>query len=191
MVRPTERFTVNVRNEEQPAPRLSRSTSRPSTGTVVVAAAVLGTGIGGLLPAAWAPAPSAPELVAVLPAAPDLAGIEPAAGPAGGEMVVARVPDDAFYVPVFLDQVPLTMRLDPAAARTSLSAHDAGRLATGSDRGVAGVRVGEVRLGPARVGPVSLPVDAIGLPASVLGADLLDRLAVVAPDGERLRLTPR
>ena len=82
------------------------------------------------------------------------------------------------------------MRLNPAAARTSLSAHDAGasrRGPTRRRRTCASARSG----GAAWVGPVSLPVDATGLPASVLGADLLDRLAVVAPDGERLRLTPR
>ena len=96
-----------MRDEEQTAPRLSRSASRPSTGTVVVAAAVLGTGIGGLLPAVRAPAPSPPELVAALPAAPDLAGTDPRPGRPAATWWWPRAPDDAFYVPVFLDQVPL------------------------------------------------------------------------------------
>ena len=55
MLRPAERFSVNiVRRDEYIGPQ--PSAFRPSPLTLVVLAAILGTGVGGVLPAAWGPA---------------------------------------------------------------------------------------------------------------------------------------
>ena len=78
----------------------------------------------------------------------------------------------------------------PATPRSSLSRGDARRLAPGGATAAA-IEVAELAFVGRQMGPVSLPVGPANAAASILGADLLGRLAVVAPDGDRLRLTPR
>lgn len=182
MIRPAERFAVNIVREE-PALRLTRPARWASLPALVGLAVVLGIGAGGMLPARW------PGMAALRPGATDPAAIEPAAGPSAPlELVMA--PDRHFYAPVLVDRVPVAMLLEPNAAETLLSPSDAGRLAVGGAAGPL-VEVGEIALGGARLGPVRLRVGPPETGASVLGADLLDRLAVVAVEGERLRLSPR
>lgn len=182
MIRPAERFTVNiVRHEPVAAPSLPRRIA--TLPTVVVLAGVLGIGLGGILPAAWSPGPQIRE--AALPLAP--AAIEPAAGPPA--LDVGRAPDRAFYAPVTLDAVPVTVRLAPEAPSSALTPADAGRL--GADAGDPGVPVAALALGPLRLGQILLPVGPAALPASVLGADILERAGVVTVEGDRLRITPR
>jgi hypothetical protein len=178
MIRPAERFAVNVIRRE-PAPFVAPRRLSPLT-TLALLAGLLGAGLGGILPAAWPPAP-----VLQLAFAP--AAIEPAAGPAA-VMDIPRAPDRRFYASVLLDRVPVTMELAPGASHSLLAPADAGRLAVGVAAGAA-VPVTVLELGAARVGPVLLPV--AGAPASVLGADILDRMAVLAVEGDRLRLTAR
>jgi hypothetical protein len=197
MVRPAERFAVNVAHE-QPALALAPRSLRPSLPIVVVVAAVLGTGIGGLLPADLATTQGS-RLAATGPTAAetDLAAIEPAAGPATA-MLLPRAPDDGFYAPVQFDRVAVTMRLEPTAPTTILSPSDAQRLSVaGTVAPIVNVR--EVRLGVAKAGPVALAVASPDLPSSILGADLLDRLAVCRskatacdwPHAEACLLRPR
>jgi hypothetical protein len=187
MVRPAERFAVNIVSDE-PALRLSRPSRWSSLPTLVALAAVLGAGVGGMLPSSWEPAP-APRLAAVAPGEPAPAAIEPAAGPTA-PLEVPMAPDQRFYASVLLDSIPVTMQLEPAAARTLLSPSDAGRLSIGGAASSV-LQVEEIALGATRLGPVQLQVGPPDGGASVLGADILDRLAVVSIDGGRLRLTPR
>lgn len=182
MIRPAERFAVNIVREE-PAPRLALPSRWSSLPALVVLAVLLGVGAGGMLPSRW------PATATRQPNASDPAAIEPAAGPAAPlELVMA--PDRRFYAPVLIDRVPVTMQLAPGAAQTLLSPGDAGRLSVGGAAGPM-VEVAEIALGAARLGPVQLRVGPPETGASVLGADLLDRLAVVAINGGRLRLSPR
>jgi hypothetical protein len=167
-----------------PSPR----SLRLSPVTLAVLAAILGTGIGGVLPAAWnlkAPA----SLGSGTAVAGRLAAIEPAAGPASA-LVVNRAADQGFYAPVMLDEIAVTMRLDPNAPASALTPDDARRL---SGPGAAGneVRVTRMRLGGIAMGPLALPVADADLAASVLGADLLDDLGTLWIEGPRLTLTPR
>jgi hypothetical protein len=147
---------------------------------------VLGAGLGGMLPAGRDPAP---RTVAQGPGALVAAQIEPAAGPAAA-LLVPMAADRGYYAPVLLDQVPVTMRLEPSSARTTLTPTDAGRLSVGGAAGPV-VQVGELALGGSRLGPVQLQVGTADATASVLGSDLLDRLAIVAVEDGRLRLSPR
>lgn len=182
MIRPAERFAVNIRRHE-PAEPMVRS-SWLSLPTVVAIAAVLGAGLGVIMPATR----SGPTL-ATLDRAASPAAIEPAAGP-GAVLEVTRAPDSRFYAPVLLDRVPVTMELAPQAPRTLLAPRDAGRLAVGGAAATE-VAVHTLELGPVRHGPVVLQLGPAEAATSVLGADLLDRLALVGLDGERMRLTPR
>ncbi|MFL5338344.1 MAG: hypothetical protein ACJ8H8_35545, partial [Geminicoccaceae bacterium] len=124
-------------------------------------------------------------------------GIEPAAGPPTGQLVdavssllIPRAPDGSFYAAVAIDQVPIAMRVEPFQPDSSLSPHDAARLA-GSGHAKHAVRVAELSLAGRHLGPVELAVGPSADAPSVLGASLLDRLAEVAVEGETLRLTPR
>ena len=187
MIRPAERFAVNLTHDES-ALRLSRPSRWSSLPMLIALAAVLGAGIGGMLPSGWGPATS-PQLAAVAPGEADPIAIEPAAGP-GAPLLVPRAPDQHFYAPVLLDRIPVTMQLEPTVAETRLSPGDAGRLSVGGAASSV-VQVAEVILGAARLGPVQLRVGPPDAAASVLGADILDRLAVVSVDGGRLSLSPR
>ena len=182
MIRPAERFAVNIRRQE-PVEAMARS-SWLSLPTVVAIATMLGAGLGVVVPATR-PGPT----IATMDRAPGPAAIEPAAGPATA-LEIARAPDRRFYAPVLLDSVPVTMELAPQAPRTLLAPSDAGRLAVGGAAASA-VEIRTLELGPVRHGPVLLQLGPAGSATSVLGADLLDRLAVVGLDGERMRLTPR
>ena len=99
-------------------------------------------------------------------------------------------PDRRFYASVLLDRIPVTMQIEPTATQTLLTSSDAGRLSVGGAAS-ATVEVAEITLGVTRLGPVQLRVGSPEGGTSVLGADVLDRLAVVSVDGGRLRLTPR
>ena len=106
------------------------------------------------MPAAWnlkAPA----SLGSGTAVAERLAAIEPAAGP-GSALVVNRAADQGFYAPVLLDEIAVTMRLDPDAPASALTLDDARRL---SGPGVAGneVHVARMRLGGIAIGPLALP----------------------------------
>ena len=103
--------------------------------------------------------------------------------------MVNRAADQGFYAPVLLDEIAVTMRLDPDAPASALTLDDARRL---SRPGVAGneVHVARMRLGGIAIGPIALPTDA-DLGASVLGADLLADLGTIWIDGPRLTLAPR
>jgi hypothetical protein len=180
MIRPAERFAVNISRDE-PALRLARPSRWSSLPILIGLAVVLGAGVGGVMPSGWAPAP---RLAAVAPAV-----IEPAAGPSA-LLELPMAPDRRFYAPVLLDRIPVTMRLEPSTPRTLLSPSDAGRLSIGGAVSPV-VEVAEIALGGSRLGPIRLQVGPPETDASVLGADLLDRLAVVAVDGALLRLTPR
>ena len=143
MIRPAERFAVNITHDE-PALRLSRPSRWSSLPMLIALAAVLGAGIGGMLPSGWGPATSA-QLAAVAPGEAGPAAIEPAAGP-GAPLLVPRAPDQHFYASVLLDRIPVTMQLEPAVPETRLSPGDAGRLSVGGAASSV-VQVAEVDLG--------------------------------------------
>jgi hypothetical protein len=180
MLRPAERFSVNMVPQDDyigPQPPLFR----PSPLTLVVLAAILGVGAGGLLPAAWGPAPyhAGPGQAAV---EGGLALIEPAAGPTGG-LAVPRAADRGFYAPVLLDGIALTMRLGPDVPASSLAARDARLLAAVVDASGA-ITVDRMRLGGIVAGPLTLPVSDADV--SVLGADLLGRFGPIRIDDRHL-----
>lgn len=182
MVRPAERFSVNMAHQDDyigPQPPIFR----PSPLTLVVFAAILGVGAGGLLPAAWWPAPydAGPKQAG---AEGGLALIEPAAGPAAG-LAVPRAADRGFYAPVLLDGIALTMRLGPDAPASALAARDARRLAAVVDASGA-ITVDRMRLGGMVAGPLTLPVSDAEV--SVLGADLLRRFGPIRVDDRQLTL---
>jgi hypothetical protein len=189
MIRPAERFSVNMARE---APALARPSQslRPSPMALVVLAAALGIGAGGLAPTGWLTAPEH-QHAALAPAVTErgLAAIEPAAGPPAA-LVLQRAPDAAFYTPVTLDGVPVTVRLVADAPGSALTVADARRLSPAATLPSVS-EIAELRLGAARLGPVVLPTDRGGATVSVLGADVLDRLGTVAVEGQRLTLTPR
>lgn len=199
MIRPAERFTVNI-----PQPEAMAESSRPlgwslSLPTMLIAATIVGAGVGGIIPSGQ---PSFQALEPMLQTAQgtdvDLAAIEPAAGPAvsvGGAaeqdpMLIARAPDGAFYAMAALDRVPVTMRLDPDRPGSLLVPRDAARLVPG---GVAQptVRVAQLALHGHVAGPVEMVVGAADAPTSVLGADLLADFAVVEVDRDHVRLVAR
>lgn len=183
MLRPAERFSINiVHRDEYIGPQ--RPIFRPSAPTLALLAAILGAGLGGLMPL-WRQ--DAPTRIAVQTAPPSaLAAIEPAAGPTA-PFVVQQAADRGFYAPVLLDGIAVTMRLMPESTASSLSRSDARRLA--GDASWHPLQLAQLRLGPAATGPVTLPV--AGAESSVLGADLLGRLGAVRIDGARLSLLPR
>ena len=185
MVRPAHRFAVNIVRDE-PSLRPYRSARWSSLPVLIGLAAVIGAGVGGMLPAGRDPAP---RLAAVGPGELAPARIEPAAGPAAA-LLGPQAPDRSYYAPVLLDSVPVTMRLEPSASQTLLTPGDAGRLSVGGAAGPV-VEVEELALGGSRLGPVRLGVGPGDAPASVLGSDILDRLAIVAVEQGRLRLSPR
>ncbi|MGD9512368.1 MAG: hypothetical protein AB7I59_22595 [Geminicoccaceae bacterium] len=185
MLRPAERFSVNVVHQDEyigPQPPIFR----PSALTLVTFAAILGIGMGGLLPAAWGPAPyrAAPSLADV---ESGLALIEPAAGPAGG-LAVPRAADRAFYAPVLLDGIAVTMRLGPESPGSVLAGRDA-RLLAAAQAGSAEVAIQRMHLGGLTAGPLTLPV--VDAEVSVLGADLLQRFGSVRVDDRQLTLGAR
>ena len=112
MPRPAERFAVNVVGDDDyigPSPR----SLRLSPVTLAVLAAILGTGIGGVLPTAWnLKAPASPGSGTAV--AGRLAAIEPAAGP-GSALVGQPCRRPGSDAPVLLDEIAVTMRLDPDA----------------------------------------------------------------------------
>jgi hypothetical protein len=183
MLRPAERFSVNiVRRDEYIGPQ--PSVFRLSPLTLVVLAAILGTGLGGVLPAAWGPA-SDRAGVTLARLASDPAYIEPAAGPAGG-LAVPRAADRGFYAPVLLDSIAVTMRLAPDTTASSLAARDA-RLLAAPDLAAGPITIGRMRLGGVVAGPLTLPVSDAD--ASVLGADLLEQFGTVRIDDRQLTLS--
>lgn len=185
MLRPAERFSVNiVRRDEYIGPQ--PSAFRPSPLTLVVLAAILGTGVGGVLPAAWGPASDRAGVTqARLGRGPTL--IEPAAGPVGG-LTVPRAADRGFYAPVLLDGIAVTMRLAPDSAASFLAARDA-RLLVAPDVAAGPITVDRMRLGSVVAGPLTLPVSDAD--ASVLGADLLERFGPIRIDERQLTLGTR
>ena len=202
MIRPAERFTVNiVRPEPAPAPSFAVARARRiggtggvSAATFVALAAILGSAVGGFLPLGRSYFARPPVMADGMDAP---GAIEPAAGPAGGGsvalesgLVIPRAPDGFFYAAVGIDRVPIAMRLEPAKADSSLSPSDAARLGGGSRAGHA-LRVAEVMLAGRRTGPVELAVGPDARAPSVLGTGLLDRLADVVVEGDSLRLSPR
>ena len=202
MIRPAERFTVNiVRPEPTPAPSLAMvragrmgSAGRVSAASFVALAAILGSAVGGFVPLGRSYFAHPPVMAGSM----DIPGaVEPAAGPADGGsfapesgLMIPRAPDGFFYAAVGIDRVPIAMRLELAKADSSLSPSDAARLAAGSRSGHA-LRVAEVTLAGRRTGPVELAIGSDGQASSVLGAGLLDRLASVVVEGNSLRLSPR
>ena len=183
MLRPAERFSVNIVHRDEyigPQPPVFR----PSAPTLAILAAILGAGLGGLMPLWRQDLPIRTALPTVPPSA--LAAIEPAAGPTV-PFVVQQAADRGFYAPVLLDGIAVTMRLAPEASASSLTRSDARRLA--HDASWHPLQLAQLRLGPAATGPVTLPVTDAD--ASVLGADLLDRLGAVRIDGARLTVLPR
>jgi hypothetical protein len=196
MIRPAERFNINiVAPEPRPTPRVTRAwTSPASAATVVALAAILGSAVGGFLPMGRIYFERSPVLAGTVG---NPVGIEPAAGPPTGQLVdavasllIPRAPDGSFYAAVAIDQVPIAMRVEPFQPNSSLSPHDAARLA-GSGHAKHAVRIAELSLAGRHLGPVELAVGPSADAPSVLGASLLDRLAEVAVEGETLRLTPR
>lgn len=183
MLRPAERFAVNiVHQDEYIGPR--RPIFRPSAPTLAILAAIVGAGLGGLMPL-WHQDASIPMAMRAT-APPALAAIEPAAG-LTVPLIVQQAADRGFYAPVLLDGIAVTMKLAPESPSSSLSRSDAGRLA--GDASWHPLQLAQLRLGPAAAGPITLPVaDA---DASVLGADLLGRLGTVSINGARLTLLPR
>ena len=187
MIRPAERFAVNI-TQDEPALRLSRPSRWSSLPMLIALAAVLGAGIGGMLPSGWGPAMS-PQLAAVAPGRRrprcDRTRRRPRCAAAGAEGTGSAL-------------------LCTGAARPG-PGHDAARAhrrgdppepgrrwqAVGRGCGELGLQVAEVALGAARLGPVQLRVGPPDAAASVLGADILDRLAVVSVDGGQLSLSPR
>src|SRR3954452_7859564 len=135
MIRPAERFNINiVAPEPRPAPRVTRAwTSPASAATVVALAAILGSAVGGFLPMGRIYFERSPVLAGTVG---NPVGIEPAAGPPTGPLVdavasllIPRAPDGSFYAAVAIDQVPIAMRVEPFQPDSSLSPHDAARLA--------------------------------------------------------------
>lgn len=186
MIRPAERFSVNIVRE---TPALARSRPlHPSPAALVVLAAVLGIGAGGLAPTSWMAAPER-QHATLAPAGSErgLAAIEPAAGPSA-PLVLQRAPDAAFYAAATLDGVPVTVRLATDEPGSSLTVADARRLGATAPTAI---EIAELRLGAARVGPIVLPTEQGGAAVSVLGADVLERLGAVTVDSQRLTLTPR
>ncbi len=79
---------------------------------LIALAAILGAGIGGMLPSGWGPATS-PALAAV---APRRGWLRPRSSPPPAQaapLLVPRAPDQHFYAPVLLDRIPVTMQLEP------------------------------------------------------------------------------
>lgn len=178
MIRPAERFPINI------APDLASATmARPSAGrsagpSLLMLALLVGAGIGGLLPTVgpdWQDADAA---------------IEPAAGPVLVPQDVVRAPDGAFYVAVALDRVPLVVRLDPSSPTSRLRPADADRLAP-AGRLAETLVVRELALGGRTRGPLTLPVAHADSPVSLLGADILDGFGVSLADQDHLRLSDR
>jgi hypothetical protein len=193
MIRPAERFTVNVRPAE-PMAQISRPSgwawSMPST---LLAAALVGAAIGGVVPSGRPFSHSPETAVQTAQVAPDnVAQIEPAAGPAAasGAQLIARAPDGAFYTTAALDRVPVTMRLEPDRQVSLLVPRDVARLVPG---GVITptVRVSELALHGRVAGPVEVAVSDVDAPVSLLGADLLHDFDVVVVDRDHLRLVAR
>jgi hypothetical protein len=196
MIRPAERFNINiVTPEPRPAPRLTRAWTSPASATNAVAlAAILGSAVGGFVPTGRAYFERSPVLAGTVG---DPVGIEPAAGPPAGQpvaaaasVVIPRAPDGSFYAAVAINQVPVAMRLEPFQPNSSLSPHDAARLA-GSGHARHAVRVAELSLAGRHLGPVEIAVGPGADAPSVLGAGLLNRLAEVAVEGDALRLSLR
>lgn len=185
MLRPAERFPVNIVHQGDyigPQPPIFR----PSPLTLALLATILGVGMGGLLPAAWGPAPyhAGPRLAG---SEPGLALIEPAAGPTGG-LSVPRAADRGFYAPVLLDGIAVTMRLGPDTLASSLAERDARLLAT-ANAASRTITVEQMRLGGMIAGPLTLAVSDADV--SVLGADLLRRFGPVRTDDRQLTLGAR
>jgi hypothetical protein len=185
MLRPAERFSVNILHKDDyvgPQPPIFR----PSPMTLVVLATILGVGMGGLLPAAWGPAPYQSAAVRA-GAEGDLARIEPAAGPSVG-LAVARAADRGFYAPVLIDGITVTMRLGPDMPSSTLAGRDARLLAAAGEASPT-VTVARLGLGGMMLGPLTLPVAEAEI--SVLGADLLQRFGTLSVDERQLTLGAR
>jgi hypothetical protein len=192
MIRPMERFAVR-----QIAPEIEHDGKVPGAWAVsrpllVVLAVVVGAGLGGLLPVAPARLDATlPGMVATLDEAMRALGIEPAAGSGDAQaLVVQRAPDGAFYLAAALNQMPMTVRLEPARATSRVGPMDAARLVPGTKAG-ARLRLAELALGPRRTGPLELEVGGPADAPPVLGADALAAFGVVEIDGQLLRLLPR
>ena len=198
MIRPAERFNVNIRPTE--VAQLGR---QPGWGlsmpVLLAAAAIVGAGIGGMIPGGGPLFRSEPAAVqTALDIGLDLAQIEPAAGPAApptpvadqGFRLITRAPDGAFYATAELDRVPVTVRLEPDRPDSLLVPNDAARLVPGGVA-AASVRVSEMALNGRVAGPVELGVGKADLRTSVLGADFLRDYVVVEVDRDHVRLVAR
>jgi hypothetical protein len=197
MIRPAERFPVNI-----PPPATATNAPRPLSWSVsmpvmLIAAAIVGAGIGGTIPSGRALFhPSDTTLQTAWGSAVEMAAIEPAAGPTVSSganpalVLLTRAPDGAFYATAASDRVPLTMRLGPSRSDSVLAPGDAARLVPG---GVAQmtVRVAELALHGHVSGPVEQAVAGESVATSVLGADLLQDFTVVEVDPDHLRLVAR
>ena len=183
MIQRRERFAVNVAPAE-PGPRLQDSRPRLAPAAVpLMLALLLGAGIGGLVPTTVPPFGHLTD-----------AGIEPAAGPdpalVPDQLLVTRAPDGGFYLSAALDRVPVVVRLEPTRPHSVLRRDDAARLAPAGPIAPT-LQVGQLALGGLLSGPVTLRVDHGDAPASILGADILDRFTIGGVDGDRLRLMGR
>ena len=175
MIRPAERFAVNI------PPTTSRrcGSSRPSRWSslpmLIALAAVSGAGIGGMLPVGLGTGDVAPT-GGGRPRRADPAAIEPAAGPGRAAAGVARAPDRRFYAPVLLDRIPVTMQLEPDRRGDAAE--------PGRRRQAVGRRCGERRScrwprspwAPRGSARCSCGSGRPTLRHPVLGADMLDRL---------------
>lgn len=183
MIQRNERFAVNVAPVEPEANLRGSTPWLTSAAAPLVLALLLGAGIGGLVPTTVPPFGNATG-----------ASIEPAAGPdpvpVQDQLLVARAPDGGFYFSAALDQVPIVVRLEPTQPHSVLRRDDAARLMPSGPLAPA-LRVGQLALGGLLSGPVTLQVDHGDLPASILGADVLDRFTIGGIDGDRLQLISR
>jgi hypothetical protein len=178
MIRPAERFPINIAPDMAAATMARPRAGRTAGPSLLMLALLVGAGIGGLLPTVgpdWQDADAA---------------IEPAAGPGLVPQEVVRAPDGAFYLSVALDHVPLVVRLDPSSPNSELRPADARRLAPAGGLAET-IDVSELALGGRTRGPLTLPVAHADSPVSVLGADILDGFGVRQADQDHLRLSDR
>lgn len=178
MIRPAERFPVNITPEIAPTALAHPRTPLAGGPSLLVLALLVGAGIGGLLPTLG----TQPQDAA--------ATIEPAAGPEAVPPELVRAPDGGFYVSATLDRVPLVVRLDPASPTSELRPADAMRLAPAGRLGST-LDVREVALGGRIRGPLTLHVAQADGPVSVLGADVLEGFGAELADQDHLHLPVR
>lgn len=139
---------------------------------------------------------------AASPASPEpFGGLETVAAPAA-ETDVARDKDGLFYVDVLVNGQPVRFLVDTGANMVVLTGADAARLGiraeanawgpqmttAGGKAPMAWARLNHVILAGREMRDLKAAVVANGLPVSLLGQNMLSRLASVTIEGDRLRL---